>query len=185
MGLLKMASMQSFSAFLPVVFLLLCHLSFVFSEGLKCYNCGYLEDADGNQRPIVEGQEGSIPFCNGTNAEEWPSKEYPPGDCCASYKGYITGDEQMKETIVRHGAASDGDEFSFNYTCSEVEPGYKCRQEVLHFNDGLLEDAMVCHCYEELCNALVPDIEETTTTTGSSTKTVTTGSPTTTQNKGS
>ena len=45
------------------------------SHGLTCYNCGYLEDADGNKRVIVEGEAGSIPFCNGTNTADWESKE--------------------------------------------------------------------------------------------------------------
>ena len=52
-----------------------CTLSNVkLSHGLTCYNCGYLEDAAGNKRVIVEGPAGSIPFCNGSNTADWEAK---------------------------------------------------------------------------------------------------------------
>ena len=46
-------------------------------------------------------------------------------------EGTETKEGQLKQTIVRHGAASDGDEFSFNYTCAGEVSGMKLRN-ILH-----------------------------------------------------
>ena len=44
------------------------------SSGLKCYDCGYLIDAEGKTGPIIEG-ETAVTFCPGHYPESWPTKD--------------------------------------------------------------------------------------------------------------
>ena len=44
------------------------------SSGYKCYDCGYLIDADGKIGPIIE-VEVSVNFCTGQYKENWQTKD--------------------------------------------------------------------------------------------------------------
>ena len=44
------------------------------SSALKCYDCGYLIDADGKIGPLIEG-ETAVNFCTGNYPENWQTKD--------------------------------------------------------------------------------------------------------------
>merc|ERR1712001_400312 len=90
------------------------------SSALKCYDCGYLIDADGKIGPLVEGEE-AVNFCTGNYPENWQTKDAGEGNCCASYKGIIKKQSStnpegnlklgpLPHTIIRHGTNTDSDE---------------------------------------------------------------------------
>jgi len=135
------------------------------SFATKCYNCGYLVDADGQVGPITEGKT-SAPFCPGTDRDNWPTREAKEGHCCASYTGNIGNITQQTPSnsqtnlkmgpyphkIVRHGLDTDGDEFEFKLNCTNTGSVPPCKEENLMFNDGPMEEAVVCQCNEDKCN---------------------------------
>ena len=59
--------------------------------------------------------------------------------------------------------------YSNRYFIPILKASYQCKHEILKFNDGELEDAVVCHCHENKCNYKVPTVVTTSTPVATST----------------
>jgi len=137
-------------------------------SSLTCFNCGYLELPDGQKVNVTE-DFGKIPFCEDFTQNEENTIEAYPGGCCSAFKVKVKNDHKDEVMFLsRHGTANDEDEVWANFTCGVASPGYTCKDEHIR-QDGVDDDGIVCHCYDEFCNKDVPTPDDNSTPTARTT----------------